>query len=121
MEEFFDLFQEGLVERIVHTSWSKNANIAFVSFQVIFGDDQTAAVNLLQEILLADKNTHFVGDVELFENIDKVIMFFEDFNDLAGANGVGQKLRLAKDVGHAQIKGTLVVRQSGETHIVGGS
>jgi len=120
-KHFFDLFENNLVEGVVHAGGAQEADVAGEAFEFVFGDHQAATLDLREEIFFADEALDRVVDFEFFEDRNKVVVFFQNFNHLGSADGVVQKFRLAQHVGKAEVKSSGVIRQRGKTYILRGA
>jgi hypothetical protein len=109
-EEFFDLFDNNTVKRVVHAGWSDNSKVTMIAVNVIPCDHEAATLNLFDDVFFPDISLYRSVDFQCIEKVDEAIVFFEEFNHLAGTDGVGKKFRLAQNVAKTEVKSSTVIR-----------
>jgi hypothetical protein len=120
-QQFLDLFDDDGVEDVVHTGGAKDAEVSLETVHFVFRDDQTAAVDLFQDVFLTDERFYRVVDLQGFEQVDETVVAFKQFHNLACSHGVAQEFRLAQYVCEAEVKRARVVRKGGKADVFGGT
>lgn len=117
-QKLFDLTQHGDVKGVVHAGGAENAEQSFIIPDAVFTNYDRAGLNLRNDVFLADVDLRLFVHAKLGENVEEIIVIFQNLDHLGGSDWVLLEFRLLEDVGESEEECARAAGNCCETYIV---